>query len=181
MKGQILLTVRGLHHPYGVFWLTFNRSNISAVQISTAVFGTFPYQKSVVDTPDLISWALDTYANACHRDSKFQLPFIHIYNTALPVHAFCDGAQFSHITYSLFQFSEKYKSFVPIKYNSHKLTSAELHLSQIEVEALSLMFVLSNEKFWLLTMAFYTQMPVHLRTSRTFLMQRAKQQGGIYF
>ena len=31
-----------------------------------------------------------------------KLPFIHIYNTALPVHAFCDGAQFSHIAYSLF-------------------------------------------------------------------------------
>ena len=75
-----------------------------------------------------------------------QLPFIHIYNTALPVHAFCDGAQFSHIAYSLFQFSEKYKSFVPIKYNSHKLTSAEMHLSQIEVEALALMFVLSKEE-----------------------------------
>ena len=74
------------------------------------------------------------------------MPFIHIYNTALPVHAFCNGAQFSHIAYSLFQFSEKYKCFVPIKYNSHKLTSSELHLSQIEVEALSLMFVLSKEE-----------------------------------
>ena len=36
-----------------------------------------------------------------------KLPYIHIFNTALPVHAFCDGAQFSHIAYSLFQFSKK--------------------------------------------------------------------------
>ena len=75
-----------------------------------------------------------------------RLPFIFIYNTSLPVHAFCDGAQFSHIAYSLFQFSKKYDKFVPIKYNSHKLTNAEMHLSQIEVEALALMFVLSKEE-----------------------------------
>ena len=75
-----------------------------------------------------------------------KLPFIHIYNTKLPVHAFCDGAQFSHIAYSLFQFSEKYNNYVPIKYNSHKLTSSEMHLSQIEVESLALMFVLSKEE-----------------------------------
>ena len=46
-----------------------------------------------------------------------KLPFVHIYNTEKPVHAFCDGAQFSHIAYLLFQFSERYKSFVPIKFN----------------------------------------------------------------
>ena len=74
------------------------------------------------------------------------LPFIHIYNMEKPVHAFCDGVQFSHKAYSLFQFSERYKSFVQIKFNSHKLSSAELNLSQIEVEALALMFVLSKEE-----------------------------------
>ena len=110
---------------------------------------------SVASPKTRFTWD-DTCQSAFDQVKKClaKLPFIHIYNTGLPVHAFCDGAQFSHIAYSLFQFSNRYESFVPIKFNSHKLSNAELNLSQIEVEALALMFVLSREENILVTFPF---------------------------
>ena len=75
-----------------------------------------------------------------------KMPLIFLYNTQLPVHAFCDAAQGSHIAYALYQYSEKHNTFIPIKFNSHKLTEAEKSLSQFEVEALALMFCLLKEE-----------------------------------
>ena len=89
---------------------------------------------------------------------------------------FCDGAEYSHIAYSLFQFSERYKSFVPIKFNSHKLSCAELNLSQIEVKALALMFVLSKEEQILV----FNNGVLHTDArSCISVMQQVKLQGGI--
>ena len=75
-----------------------------------------------------------------------KMPLIFLYNTKLPVHAFCDAAQGSHIAYALYQFSENLNTYIPIKYNSHKLTDNEQTLSQFEVESLALMFCLLKEE-----------------------------------
>ena len=80
------------------------------------------------------------------KNALAKMPLIFLYNTRLPVHAFCDAAQGSHLAYALYQFSEKYGNYIPIKYNSHKLTDAEQTLSQFETEALALMFCLLREE-----------------------------------
>ena len=80
------------------------------------------------------------------KNALAKMPLIFLYNTRLPVHAFCDAAQGSHIAYALYQFSEKYGNYIPIKYNSHKLTESEQTLSQFETEALALMFCLLREE-----------------------------------
>ena len=77
-----------------------------------------------------------------------QLPLVFLFNTNLPLHVVCDGAQSSHIAYVLYQKNSE-GQFCPIKFNSHKLSSTEAKMSQYETEALALIFVLIKEEHWL--------------------------------
>ena len=114
---------------------------IEQLQVILAPLHTLAAPKTKFLWDEQCQSAFDTVKNHLRK-----LPFIHIYNTQLPVHAFCDAAQFSHVAYSLFQFSTKHDTMLPIRYNSHKLNDSESHLSQIEVEALALMFCLAKEE-----------------------------------
>ena len=74
-----------------------------------------------------------------------KLPFLYLYNPSKTLHFFCDGAMGSFIAYCLYQFSDDTKNYLPIKYNSHKLSVTESTLSQFETESLALIFAITRE------------------------------------
>ena len=73
-----------------------------------------------------------------------KLPFLYLYNPSKTLHFFCDGAMGSFIAYCLYQFSDDTKNYLPIKYNSHKLSVTESTLSQFETESLALIFAITR-------------------------------------
>ena len=73
------------------------------------------------------------------------LPLLFLFNPQKHVHLVTDGAATSHIAYTMYQIDQN-GSFVPIKFNSHRLSITEARLSQYETELLGLVFALIKEE-----------------------------------
>ena len=78
------------------------------------------------------------------RLSRF--PLLYLLRPDKKIYFTTDGAMGQFIAYVLWQYDEEKMAFVPIKFNSHKLSKSELNLSQHEVEALALIFCLMKEE-----------------------------------
>ena len=72
-------------------------------------------------------------------------PLIHLMDPSKEVYIYTDGAMGDSVAYSIYQKSSVLNQLVPIKYNSHCLTPAEKNYSQIECEALAILFCLTSE------------------------------------
>ena len=78
------------------------------------------------------------------------IPLLFLFNPAKHIHLVTDGAATSHIAYTMYQVDEN-GSFVPIKFNSHRLSVTEARLRQYETELLALVFSLIKEEAFLAT------------------------------
>ena len=67
-----------------------------------------------------------------------KLPMVYLIDTSKPVYGVTDGAAHNSIAYCLLQYNTKLNSFVPCKWNSHRLNKAQMNYSQIHIETLSL-------------------------------------------
>ena len=70
--------------------------------------------------------------------SLAKLPIVYLLDLSRPIYGVCDGAQHNSISYCVLQFNKRLNSFVPCKWNSHRLNKAQMNYSQVHVEALSL-------------------------------------------
>ena len=67
-----------------------------------------------------------------------RLPMVYLLDLSKPVYGICDGAAHNSIAYCLLQYNARLNSFVPCKWNSHRLNKSQMNYSQVHCETLSL-------------------------------------------
>ena len=77
---------------------------------------------------EAFQWAVSSLA---------RLPMVYLLDLSKPIYGICDGAQHNSIAYCLLQYNSRLNSFVPCKWNSHRLNKSQMNYSQVHCETLS--------------------------------------------